>query len=239
VADNAALKQRIDEQTRGDVRLEIGDEGRTLRLVDLTTQVGTNSFEVINLKGAAVDLRLVGTTSGDTIESDALLGGLNTTLTRNLAGGAGLTSGEFIITTSDGSDFNFSIPTDSTVAEIVDSINDQTGGAIKASIGNDGVSISLVDKTYQAGSNSANLVVQGAGAEALGLATDPLGNSADRVNGSRLQRRYVAESTLLSSIGGGQGVGAGTIEITGPDGRRTSVTVGSIVFQASIAGFSR
>lgn len=221
VADIAGLKTRINEQTEGKVSLEITPDGRALRLVDSTS--GGSNFEVIDIRGAAKDLRIVGSTASDAIEGRAVLAGLNSTLASNLGGGSGLASGDFSITTRDGATHTFSVSTDGSVADILAQIEDLTGGAVVARIRPDGVGITLTDTT----SGTNPFVVQGEGAEALGLATAPEGVASSTIGGTRLQRRYISESTLVSSLNDGAGIGTGEIEIRGPRGTTTKVDIGS------------
>jgi len=215
VADFAALRERVLEQTDGQVTVGVTSAGRGLQLVDAT--VGSGNFEVIDQSGAAADLKIVGSTATDTIEGAAVLAGLNTTLASNLGGGSGLAGGAFLITTRDGTQHNFAVTTDGSVADILRDINELTGGDVEATVGPNGVGIRLVDKT----GDSGNFVVEGAGAAALGVATGGSGVASATVNGTRLQHRFISESTVLSSLNDGRGLGTGRFEIIGPSGRAT------------------
>lgn len=217
VTDFASLRTRILEQTQNKVNVEVSSDGRSLRLVDTSTPTGSNNFEVIDLNGAAADLRIVGSTSSDTITGNAVLAGLNSTLASNLGGGSGLASGDFSITTRDGAVHTFTVGTGGSVSDILSQIGTLTGGSVTAALSSNGTGIRLTDTT----AGSGNFIVQGAGAEALGLATDPGGVASATHAGSRLQHRYIAGSTLLSSLNDGRGVGTGTFEIIGPDSRAT------------------
>ncbi len=223
VADIAGLRARIEEQTEGKVTLGVSSSGRALTLVDSSTPTGAHSLEVIDLKGAATDLKLVGVATGDTLESGAVLSALNSTLASNLVGNSALTSGDFVITTRDGSTHSFSVSTDGSVSDILREINDLTGGSVTATVSADGVSLTLVDNT----GGSDNLIVEGDGATALGLATDAGGVARSTLVGARRQHRYISESTLVSSFNDGAGLGTGEFEIRGPRGTSTRVNIGT------------
>lgn len=223
VADIAGLRARIEEQTEGKVTLEVTQNGRALQLVDSSTPTGGNSLEVIDLKGAATDLRLVGVAGGDTLEGAAVLAGLNSTLATNLVGDSRLTNGDFTITTRDGSTHSFSVTIDGSVSQILREIGDLTGGAVTARVSDDGVGVTLIDNT----AGSDNFVVEGDAAEALGVATDASGVARSTIVGKRRQHQYIAESTLLSTFNNGSGVGTGDFEIKGPRGTSVRVNIGS------------
>ncbi|MFN7020775.1 MAG: flagellar filament capping protein FliD [Phycisphaerales bacterium] len=213
VSDFAGLKARIESQTAGKVSVQTTSDGRGIRLVDSSTPTGTDNFEVIDISGAASDLRIVGSTATDTLSGAAVLAGMNTTLASNLSGGAGLASGAFEITTRSGAQHSFSVSVNGSVGDILREISEQTGGNITATLNSSGVGLVLTDNT----TGSGNLIVGGQGAVALGVATEPAGVAAATVRGSRLQHRYMSESTLVSSLNGGRGIGTGTFEIIGPD----------------------
>lgn len=223
VADIAGLRTRIEEQTEGKVTLEVTQNGRALQLVDSSSPTGANSLEVIDLKGAAADLRLVGVAGGDTLEGAAVLAGLNSTLSSNLVGDSKLINGDFTITTRDGSTHSFSVSIDSSVSQMLREIGDLTGGAVTARISDDGVGITLIDNT----AGTDNFVVEGDAAEALGVATDASGVERSTIVGKRRQHQYIAESTLLSTLNNGAGAGTGEFEIKGPRGTSVRVNIGS------------
>ncbi len=221
VADVAGLRARIEEQTDGYVTLATTADGRGLRLVDST--VGTDPTQVVDIKGAAADLGLVGSSTNGTLDGSAVIAGLNSTLVSNLSGGSGLADGTFSITTRDGAVHNFSVATGGSLSDILSQIESGTGGAVTARVSDDGVGLTLTDNT----AGSGNLIVGGAGATALGVATAPGGVAAATVAGSRLQHRYISGSTSLLSFNNGAGVGSGVIEIRGPRGTTTRVDIGT------------
>lgn len=219
VSDIAGVIERINEQTGGAVTASIDEESRSLVLTDNTG--GSEPLKVSDLSGAAKDLGIVGESSTDTLEGRRLLASMNSTLATNLLGGNGLTSGAFSITARDGSAFNFDVTIDGSVADIIADIAEATGGKVTASLDRTGTGLKLTDNT----GGSQNLIVGGDGAEEMGLATQETGVASSTIGGDRLQRRYIAPSTLLSTLNGGKGVGTGTFEIVDTNGNREIVNV--------------
>lgn len=112
----------------------------------------------------------------------------------------------------------------STVGQLLDRINSQTGGAVTASLSGDGTRIVLTDTTGQA----RDLVVEeslnrttAADLGLLGGATGAQGSQS--VQGGRLLAAI--NSTLASNLNGGSGISAGTIEFTQRDGTVFTVDV--------------
>jgi flagellar hook-associated protein 2 len=216
-------KQRIEQQSAGRLTVEVNESGTGFRLIDNTTQVGDNQTEILDPGnvGTAADLGLSGTSSTGVIESRRLLAGMNTVLASNLRGGRGLTDGAIAITARNGTQFSFSVSTSGSVDDIVREINTATGGAVRAGLDRTGTGLVLTDTT----GGTSNLIVAGLGAEELGIKTADAGVASNTVNGERTQKRYLAESTLLSSLNGGQGLGVGRFEITGPGNLRATVGI--------------
>lgn len=109
------------------------------------------------------------------------------------------------------------------LADIIDRINEQTGGAITASLAADGVSLQLTDNTGGAG----NLQVQSTAgnpdlASQLGIKTEEGGVASSTVNGERLIAAL--GSVMVQQLNGGNGLeGASTLTLT--DRAGNSVTV--------------
>lgn len=223
VADIASLRARIESQTEGKATLEVSADGRRLSIVDSSTPTGSNNLEVVDISGAATDLRLVGSTAADRIDGGAVLAGLNSTLASNLNGGQGLAEGAFTITTRDGTVHNFTVSTDGSVSDILREIGTLTGGDVTAELSSSGVGVRLTDTTGGSGA----FIIGGAGADALGLSTGGGGVNASTFSGKRLQHRYVSGSTLLSSLNDGRGVGTGVFTIIGPGGTGFDVDIGT------------
>ncbi|HVU62545.1 MAG TPA: flagellar filament capping protein FliD [Phycisphaerales bacterium] len=223
----AQLKARVSSQTGGKVTLEVAPDGSSVRLVDNTGGGGTLS--VTDSSGAAADLGFVATKgatanfSGSTAGGKALVAGLNSRLSSNLFGGAGLRYGDFAITARDGSVFNFNANISGSVSDYLDSINAATGGKVTASLDSAGTSIVFTDTTGGTG----NLVLNGSASAELGVFTN--GYAGTSVTSAHIDRKYIAESTTLASLNGGHGVGVGSFTITGADGASKTVNISDSV----------
>lgn len=235
------LRQRISDQTEGKVSLDLTPDGRGFRLIDGSTPTGSDDFVVTanSNSTAATDLGLVGSTSGSTISGTAVLASMNSTLAANLRGGQGLSSGAFSITARDASVFSFNITPTASVAEILEEIGTATGGKVTAALSASGTSIVLTDTTGGGGS----LIVEGAGAEQLGVSTGASGVASSTVTSARQQHRYIDSSVLLSSLNAGRGIGTGSFEIFDTTGRRATVsidadsrTIGDVVSEINSRG---
>ncbi|MBX3357164.1 MAG: flagellar filament capping protein FliD [Phycisphaeraceae bacterium] len=220
---------RINTQSNGTVTAAISADGTGLTLTDNTG--GTGNFVVANAgtgnaaSTAATDLGLEANVASSTITGARVVAGINSTLASNLNGGLGLAAGDITITDRTGASYSFTVPTGGSVSDIIDAINTATtaGGSVKvrASLDATGTGLKLTDST----GGSGNLIVSGGGATALGLATDPAGVASATFSGQRLQHRYIALGTSLSTLNGGSGIGTGSFEITGSDGRRATITI--------------
>lgn len=213
------IRQRILEQTGNKVGVGVSSDGRSLTLIDAST--GGSDLEVIDISGAAEDLGIVGTSTAGTISGRRLLAGINSTLASNLRGGQGIGDGRFYGQTRDGASFDIDLSDAGSVADLVSKINSESAGKLTATLNAKGTGITLVDST----GGSQDLLVRGDAATALGIAAET-GVQNSTINGSRLARKYVAESTPLSQLNSGQGVGIGTFTIQGPTaGQRAVIRV--------------
>jgi flagellar hook-associated protein 2 len=213
---------RINTAANGLVSASIKADGSGIQLASTT-----GSFTVADISGAAADLGIAGTSAlnagTQVLSGSRVLAGLNSTLSRNLLGGQGLSSGELSIITHSGQAFDIELPTGGSVSDIMDAVNDGTNGAVTLALDDTGTGFELTDHTT--GGASSTLRISGGGAEYLGLDTAPAGIAGSSISGGRLQHRYIAESTLLSSLNGGRGLGNGRFEIRDSSGQVRTVSV--------------
>jgi len=224
---------RINEALDGTgVTAQINAEGNALELVDPT---GTKNIELADgtgLLGSALnDLGFsVGGATG-TISGEQVLAGMNSTLTRTLAGVAGdLGDGILQIRARDGTLFNVTIADlDTDVNGLLDQIRDQVDTS-KVQIGLDDMGTGLVVTDTSGGSGNLSIVGSGGSADtaaALGISTGVSGVAADSFAGERIQRQYISLNTRLEDLNGGQGVGTGTIRIVDSSGKASTVEIGT------------
>ncbi len=220
----------IDTQTGGEVTASINSDGTGLTLTDTTGGVG--DLIVQNGTGgrtAATDLGIeTSGVSSDTLDGGRVIAGLNSTLVRNLGGGAGLSAGSMFLTDRNGdvasitltsSDYTGSI--EDLLANINAKISASNPGAdISATINEAGNGIALVDSS---GGTSA-FTVSGTLATELGLDQSV---SADSIQGGSAQLQWLTRGTKLADLNAGDGVGGeGTIRITTKNGQTTEITLG-------------
>lgn len=175
----------------------------------------------------AEDLGIAGSYTGGSASGARILAGLNTKLVSNLNGGAGLTGTDGLLdfTTQDDSTFQIDISGLSDINDIINAINTGSGDKVTASINAQGTGIKVVDNTS---GGSSTFSITGTGgqdtAEALGISGSFASGST---NGANLQLKYISQSTLLSELNNGQGIGNGTFEITDANGLRAEIDITS------------
>ncbi len=219
--------ERINSQGGGKVTASIDPSGTGLRLTDNTS--GATTFEVTEYATGsstgttARDLGLLGSADGGagTITGKRLITKINSALISTLRGGAGLPSGAFSVTARDGSQLDFSVGTTGSVSDLIADVSSGSGGKLSLELGSDGRGFVLRDLTGGSGA----LTVGGVGALALGLQADSV--AASSVKGTSAQRKYVGTTTLLSSLNGGRGVGAGKIKLIDSYGAQREISISS------------
>lgn len=174
---------------------------------------------------SARDLGILGTGTGG-LTGNRVFAGMNTTLLSNINGGSGLTGDQLDFTLRDGNALSISgLSSQTTLTGLVNAINDDAtnAGRITAALNSNGTKLVLTDTTGGGGA----FVIGGTAASELGVETDVAGVTANSVTGTNLQHRYISESTLLSSLNDGQGIGTGSFRITGPNGGVVEISVDS------------
>lgn len=221
VADLGGVIDRINTQSAGKVTASINAAGTGLQLTDTTT--GTGLFAVAETVGGttntARDLGILTSTSNATISGDRLISTLNSTLTRNLFGGLGVSGGNFLAQTRDGTTSNIDIDLSGSVSDIINAVSTQSGGRL--SLEHDQTATGLILRDRSVGTGS--LTVTGETADSLGLSVSA--NTTGVVQSARLQKKYIGLGTALSSLNGGRGIGTGSIRITNSYGVERNVNI--------------
>lgn len=212
------------------LRAEISPDGDSIRLIDLSTNAG-QPFSVQSLGGstAAEDLGFIDPAVGDTIGGRRILAGIDTTLLRDLGGGAGigpLTSIQ--IEDRSGASTTVDLSQADTLQDVLGAINDAAGAAgvaIRASVNRSRSGILVTDTSL---STAGNLVIANVGADdsadRLGIAIDA---AVSRHDGDNLHRQVVFENTLLSTLNGGAGVSNGSFKIENSQGTVQTINISS------------
>ena len=112
------------------------------------------------------------------------------------------------------------------VSDIIDAINQQSGGTLTAAINAAGDGIQIQDTSGGTG----NLVIADGdatnSATALGIA-GTFATTTTTVQGANLHRQYVSQNTLLSNYTGGHGVAQGSFTIVNSQGQSANVKITS------------
>lgn len=211
------LIQTINEVDPTRLKAEISADGDRIVFTDLSTDNG-GAFSVTSTAGGslAADLGLVGVSSGDTLTTAKLRGGLQAPLLRTLNGGNGLgTLGQLSLTDRSGATANVNLSSAESLDDVISAIN-SAGLGLRAVINASRNGLQIEDTT---GLTTSNLIIANGDANnaatKLGIAGDV---SADSIRGSSLSRQIVSEHTLLSEYNGGQGVAKGSFLITAANG---------------------
>ncbi len=213
----------INAAAPGKLTARISPDGNGIQLTDLTTGAGTFSITDLNSSRAVEDLGLTAPASGGVITGTRLLGGLATSLLKDLKGGAGISGlGTLNLTDRSGATASVDLSGAQTIDDVIAAIN-AAGIGIQASVNQARNGIQLVDTT---GASASNLIVADGDAsqtaEQLGLADNAAVASK---NSGDLGLKTVSENTKLASLNGGSNVAAGSFTLTDTNGRSAKITV--------------
>ena len=223
------INSALDAAGISGVAAEIDPDGTGLRIRDTTGD--DRSITMLPRVGAPAGestLRDLGFASGATgsgsVNGSRVVGGLGTTLTRNLNGGKGI-SGDLIIAARDGTILSIDTTGAQTVDELLERINNAAGndGRIVASLSQTGSGLRINDTT---GATAINLFVGGEAGEALGLATGQPGVDATEVSGSA-KRAFVSAATALNTFNNGRDFQDARMRISDGSGKAFTVRVTS------------
>ncbi len=206
-----------------DVEASIASNGSSLQIVDAQGRTIEVTENVAAGANTARDLGiLTSAPATGTVNGRRILASLNSTLATSLNGGTGIAgNGDISITGRDGVVRTLTVSTTGSVSDIIKEINAAGGSNYKATLNARGTGITITDTTNGTG----NLIVSGATATSLGIATDPAGVASSTVAGSNLQHQYITQGTLLNSLRGGQGIGVGEFRITDSTGAVGNVVI--------------
>jgi flagellar hook-associated protein 2 len=230
----------INAAAPGDLKAEIGVDGKGLVLTDLTDPgEGGGSFTLQSPFGstALANLGLDRQAVGGVITGRQVVGGLKTVLLSSLNGGQGLGNlGSLQLTDRNEATDTADLSAASTLEDVIDAINAAEVG-ITARVNDAKNGILLSDTT---GASTSHLIVADANVESAGTAA-ALNVAADTVktsvNSGDLHLQVVSESTNLSDLNGGAGIALGKFTITTSAGHATEIdlakdkpqTVGDLV----------
>jgi flagellar hook-associated protein 2 len=220
------LIDRVNEQTSGAISLAIAEGGRSLKFIDNTG--GSGELKIEATGGNPHLARQLGLeTSGveqDEVAGKELIASLGSVLVRNLNGGNGLGDANSIdITDRAGNSTTIAgLDQFASLDQLIAHINEQAVGAgvsITASVNAAGTGLRIEDTS---GGSASNLIIAGDAAAALGIEAD---TASTTVHGKNLDHQFISESTLLSDMNYGRGIGAGSFRITDGFGKTATINV--------------
>ena len=236
----------INTASGGKLTASIAPGANNITLTDSSGGAGALSVADANGSQAAEGLGFNTPASGTVLSGKDVLAGIDTTLLSSLRGGQGISLGTVSFTDRAGDapvSINFSSA--NTVQDVIDAINNQTGGKLQASLKDSGNGIQITDTTGGAG----NLVIADTGggqtATQLGIA-GTFNNGITSVQGANMHRQWVTAGTALSSLNGGKGIAKGNINIINSKGQSVQVnlsgstinTVANVISQINNAGLA-
>ena len=191
-------------------------DGKGIALTDTTGQGGI-TVQALNGSMAARDLGLLGGSSGSTLQGGDLVAGLDTVLVSSLNGGKGVGTGVVEFTHRDGSTTQVDFTGAQTLNDVIDRIN---AAGLSATVGQGGMGITITDSTAGSGTLSVQDL---AGTTAADLHLTSA--AAGQLTSGDLDRQYISENTLLSSLHQGKGIAYGAFTITAANGATNTVTL--------------
>lgn len=200
----------------------------------LTSASGGNlTLARIGASGALLDLGLAEQTYAGSASSRRLLAGVDSTLLHTLNGGQGLAPGTIRIQSGAG-DLTLDLTGAESLGEIVRQINDAASAAgmnIEAGFDPTGTRLQVVSIDGVTPVTVSDL--SGEFAAQTGIA-----DTGTTLRGANLQKQYIAETTLLSSLNGGSGVALGKIKLTNSLGifKTIDLAVGSVKTVGDVIG---
>ncbi|HWB20759.1 MAG TPA: flagellar filament capping protein FliD, partial [Phycisphaerales bacterium] len=213
----------------GKIVASLGADGVSLQLTD-TTGGGGNLIvaSTVSNPNAASDLGIATDPAGvasSTVSGSRLVAGLGSVLVNHLNGGSGLgTASAITFTDRSGASFSLSnLDTYESLTDIVNAINTAaTSNGVDVTVGFNDAGNGL--KVTDSSGGTGNLTISGDAADALGITADVASTS---VRGTNLQLKYVADSSLLSDLNYGRGVGTGKFKITDGTGESATIDIAS------------
>lgn len=216
---------RINSAGNLQVRASLGEDG----LVLTDTSGGTGTLRVDDLGGgrAAADLGILGTSTTSTLQGSAINTLGRASLLASLNDGIGVRTrpgqADLRITAGNGESVDVNLDGVRTVGDVLDRLNEASGGRYSVSIAPDGRSFRITDLTGGPDELTVSSLNDSRAARDLGL---EFAAGTGTVTGSKV--RAGLGSVLLKSLNGGTGITAGTLTLTDRTGAYAEVSLAGV-----------
>ena len=237
------VAKKINTALGVSVKAEIGKDG--LKLSDLTG-VTTTSIKVQDLSGgnAAADLGIAGTFAASTVTGATINRIGRSTALNTLNDGRGIRTAtstgqkDLTVQLRNGTSKSIEISGARTVGDLIDSFNDQAGGAARLEIGPNGRGFRVVDLTGGTGTLAVTNPLNSTAAFDLGL---QFGVGTNNLDGYDVQATL--GTVLTRSLNGGNGLELGAIVVNvggaeEPVDLSSAVTVQDIIDKINATGIA-
>ena len=224
------LSDRVFSATAGRVTVEVAADGKSLEF-NSGNLSGVVTSGAPGFTGDPADisertLSDLGFADGDDISittGGRVLSGFGSALLSNINGGAGLNgAGTIIITDSSENSLEITgLDSVETVSELINTVNDQLQSAgVAVTMSLDSARSGVVFTDNAAGESELGIT----GSLAVQLGVDAISSTGSVASGN-LEIQYVSQSTKLSDLNFGRGIGTGTFRLTDSTGSTATVKI--------------
>ena len=207
LAINSATNVSVRATVTGDGLAITDNTGLSSGDLTITNAGLTETATSLGIAGTSATGQIAGTVI-NTVGEDTLLASINDGLGVDIRDNP--TTGEFTITDGAGNDYEINLLNETTLGEVVDTINAATGGAVVAAFRADGLGLTLTDT----GTGGTNFTVTANGTSSAAADLGLLGLDDSDSDQQIVGNRVIAgiNSRLLNKLNGGQGLG-GTVSM--------------------------
>lgn len=207
----------------GQVQASLSADGQRIEIND--TAGGTTGrliFESLNNSNALHDLGFDARDydADDGASGRRLVGGVDSVLLSTLNGGNGIAGGTIRVA-ANGASADINLNSAESLSQVIEAINSASQSSnlgVLAEVDQTGTR--LLIRNTRGGDPVTVSDVQGQLAASLGVA-----QSAAQIRGNNLQRQYMNENTLISTLNAGRGAALGTMRITNSQGVSANVAL--------------
>lgn len=228
------LIDSLNTQSGGKFAASIAPSGRGLRIVDTSGGTDPMSFSTLSDSRALADLGLSDASGTGAVNGRSLRSDLGSVLLRSLKGGStNVTPGVVELWDRAGNSAQVDLSAADSLGDVIRGINN-AGLQLSASINKSGTGIQIED-TSSIPTDSLDILVtdvSGNLATALGIEGTFSPRSKDF---GPIDRQFVGDNTLLSTLNGGKGISSGKFRVTNSKGVSTEIDTSSLGSTARVS----